>query len=265
MRAPTTVHRSGRYQHSQPSSSATTKRMQTDTPDAPGAPTIFSDRRAIKTALAAIDSRWRSNPSDLAPGPTRDCLLAPLMACASRVAEPGAVGHMNGVGTVAEVTALAAGWDAMLASELRIHAALHDIGKLGIRAAILTKPGPLTDRERRSVQRHAAIGRWLLAGSSTPLLQVAARVAGEHHEFWDGTGYPRGLVGESIHPFARVIAIADVFDALTSARPYRGALTREAALRLMERGRGTQFEPQLFDAFRSSSIAGEPERNRAAA
>src|SRR5688500_4938924 len=100
---------------------------------------------------------------------------------------------MQGVGMIAEAIAVAAGWAQEAADELRIHAALHDVGKLGISAAILTKPGPLTAAERQSVERHPAIGRRLLAGASTPLLQVAARVAGEHHECWDGSGYPSGL------------------------------------------------------------------------
>ena len=94
---------------------------------------------------------------------------------------------------------------------------------------------------------------------------MAARVAGEHHECWDGSGYPRGLAGDSIHRFARVIAIADVFDALTSARPYRGPLSDQAALQIMERGRGTQFDPVLFDAFVSVYFAGEPACERTAA
>ena len=232
--------------------------MHTDTPHCPGAPSITSARRSIRKAIRAIDSRWRTAPSDLSPGDARDRLLEPLVTCAGRVAEPGALAHMHGVGMIAEAIALAAGWTREDAGELRIHAALHDIGKLGISAAILTKPGPLTSRERQSVERHPAIGRRLLAGASTPLLQVAARVAGEHHECWDGSGYPGGLAGDSIHRFARVIAIADVFDALTSARPYRGPLPEKAALQIMERGRGTQFDPVLFDAFASVYFAGEP-------
>lgn len=232
--------------------------MHTDTPHSPGAPSITSARRSIREAIRAIDSRWRTAPSDLSPGDVRDRLLEPLFTCAGRVAEPGAIAHMHGVGTIAEAIALAAGWTQEDAGELRIHAALHDVGKLGISAAILTKPGPLTSRERQTVERHSAIGRRLLAGAATPLLQVAARVAGEHHECWDGSGYPGGLAGDSIHPFARVIAIADVFDALTSARPYRGPLSEKAAFQIMEPGRGTQFDPVLFDAFASVHFAGEP-------
>lgn len=223
--------------------------MHTDTPQGAGAPSITSMRRTVRAAVRAIDAHLRSNPDDLLPGPGRERVLAPLLACAARVAEPGAVGHMHGVGTVAAAIALAAGWDEETAGELRIHGALHDIGKLGISAAILTKPGPLTAEERREVERHPTLGRRLLGGCSSPLMQTAARVAAEHHERWDGGGYPRGLAGDAIHPFARAIAIADVFDALTSARPYRPALTPEAAFRIMERGRGNQFDPALFDAF----------------
>lgn len=238
--------------------------MHTDTPHTPGAPSIATERHAIRTAIRAIDSRWRTNPSDLAPGDARDRLLAPLLACASRVAEPGAAGHMHGVGIVAEAVALAAGWAPEAAADLRIHAALHDLGKLGISSDILGKPGPLTARERQSVEHHPTIGRRLLAGGTAPLLQTAARVAGEHHECWDGNGYPRGIAGEAIHPAARVIAIADVFDALTSTRPYRRPLSAQAALQIMERGRGTQFDERLFDAFLSVCFAGGPACARSA-
>jgi response regulator RpfG family c-di-GMP phosphodiesterase len=261
----TTVRRAGRYQHSQLSISATTTRMHTDTPQGPGAPTITSIRRAVREAVRAVDTRWRSHPEDLTPGSERERVLAPLLAAAGRVAEPGAVGHMHGVGTLAEEIALAAGWDPECAAELRIHGALHDIGKLCISAAILTKPGPLTPDERRAVEQHPTLGRRLLAGSSSPLMQTAARVAGEHHEHWDGTGYPHGLAGDSIHPCARVIAIADVYDALTSTRPYRAALPADAALRIMERGRGSQFDPSLFDAFVSVVFADDRGCGRAAA
>lgn len=239
--------------------------MHTDTPHTPGAPSIATERHAIRTAIRAIDSRWRTNPSDLAPGEARDRLLAPLLACATRVAGPGAAGHMHGVGMVAEAVAVAAGWAPEAAADLWIHAALHDLGKLGVSPDILGKPGPLTARERQSVEHHPTIGRRLLGGTTAPLLQTAARVAGEHHECWDGSGYPRGLAGEAIHQAARVIAIADVFDALTSTRPYRGPLSEQAALRIMEQGRGTRFDEGLFDAFLSVYFGGAPAFGEAAA
>jgi putative two-component system response regulator len=130
-----------------------------------------------------------------------------------------------------------------------VHGGLHDLGKVGVSAALLAKPGPLTDDERRSVERHATIGFRLLARARAPLLRTAARVARDHHEWWNGRGYPRGRSGDAIHPCARIVAIADVYDALTSPRPYRGALAPEDAIRIMRDGRGTQFDPLFFDAF----------------
>jgi putative two-component system response regulator len=223
--------------------------MQTDTPHPAAAPTARRERRTIRAALRALDARWLLRPRDLEPGPELDRLLAPLLACAARVAEPGAAGHMLRVGRIAEATARTAGWDPLRAAELRVHGALHDLGKLAVGAAILGKAGPLSEDERRSVERHAAAGFWLLAGARAPLLRTAARVAREHHEWWDGHGYPRRLAGKEIHPSARVVAIADVYDALTSTRPYRGALPPETAVAIMREGRGTQFDPHLFDAF----------------
>jgi putative two-component system response regulator len=223
--------------------------MQINTPQYPRAPIITALRPRLREAIGIVESRWRTHPSDLLPGDARDRALEPLFACAAAVAEPGAISHMHQVGRIAELVALGAGWSPDAASDLRVHAALHDIGKLGVSAAILTKPGPLTVEERRAVDRHPALGQRLLAGARSPLLRVAARVAGEHHEWWDGNGYPKGVAGHSIHPSARVIAIADVFDALTSRRPYRGALSEPAALEIMVPGRGTQFDPDLFDVF----------------
>lgn len=153
------------------------------------------------------------------------------------------------VGRIAEATARAAGWDPMRATELRVHGALHDLGKVGVSPAILRKAGPLSDEERRSVERHAGIGARLLSGARAPILRTAARVAGQHHEWWDGRGYPHARAGEEIHPCARIVALADVYDALTSTRPYRAALTPEDALGIMHGGRGTQFDPRLFDSF----------------
>jgi putative two-component system response regulator len=130
------------------------------------------------------------------------------------------------------------------------HAApMHDIGKIGIPDRILRKPGPLTFDERREMQRHTEIGRHLLGGSDDELLQLAAELAWTHHERWDGAGYPRGLVGEQIPLEARIVAVADVFDALTNERVYRPAFPLEEAIRLMREGRGSQFDPRVLDSF----------------
>ena len=222
--------------------------MQTGTPQTDAAPTTGLDRRLLREAIQTIDAHWIRAPDQFVPGDILDRLLAPLVAIAERVPEPGAADHMHRVGRLAQATALAAGWDSRRAAELRVHGALHDVGKLGVRPALLAKPGPLTPEERRHVQRHAEIGFYLLCRASTPLLRTAARVAREHHEWWNGDGYPFGLAGDLIHPSARVVALADVYDALTSPRPYREAMRPATALALMEEGRGRQFDPQLLDA-----------------
>jgi methanogenic corrinoid protein MtbC1 len=130
------------------------------------------------------------------------------------------------------------------------HAApLHDVGKVAIPDAILLKPGPLTPEERAIVETHAEEGHRLVRGSSSSILDMAATIALSHQEKWDGTGYPRGLKGEAIPIEGRIVAVADVFDALTSDRVYRKAFTVEEAVQMMREQRGRHFDPVLLDAF----------------
>jgi hypothetical protein len=125
-----------------------------------------------------------------------------------------------------------------------IHGALlHDIGKIGVRDAILHKPGALTAEERAEIQRHVEIGHRMIA--HIPFLAPAALLVRHHHERWDGRGYPDGLAGEAIPLGARIFAVADTFDAMTSDRPYRAALSWEAALDELQQCAGTQFDPQV--------------------
>jgi cyclic di-GMP phosphodiesterase len=126
---------------------------------------------------------------------------------------------------------------------------LHDVGKIGVADGILLKPGPLTDSERRKMEEHAEIGRDVLAGSNLAVLDLAATIAWTHHERVDGTGYPRGLSGNEIPLAGRIVAVVDVYDALTSDRPYRGALPHGDAVELLDAGRGTQYDPEVLDAF----------------
>ncbi len=132
---------------------------------------------------------------------------------------------------------------------LRIASTMHDIGKVATPDAILLKAGPLTTVERAEIERHAEIGHTILAGSGSELLELAATIALSHHERWDGNGYPRGLRGEEIPLEGRIAAVADVYDALTSDRPYRPAMPLEAVLDIMRQGRGTHFDPAVIDAF----------------
>ena len=132
---------------------------------------------------------------------------------------------------------------------IRIASPLHDVGKLAVPDRILAKPGPLTVEERAAVQRHAAIGYEILAGSTGELLRLAATIALTHHERWDGGGYPHGLAGAEIPLEGRIAAVADVFDALTSERSYRDRLPLEEALSIMRAGRATAFDPSVLDRF----------------
>jgi methanogenic corrinoid protein MtbC1 len=131
-----------------------------------------------------------------------------------------------------------------------LHAApLHDVGKVAIPDSILLKPGPLTPQERAIVETHAEEGYRLVRGSSSAILEMAATIALSHQEKWDGTGYPRGLKGEVIPIEGRIVAIADVFDALTSDRVYRKAFPVAEAVKIMREQRGRHFDPVLLDAF----------------
>jgi len=133
---------------------------------------------------------------------------------------------------------------------------LHDIGKVGIDDAILRKPGPLTDEEREIIKRHAATGGDILSRAAAKLphadyLNMAIDIARHHHERFDGSGYPNGLAGDEIPLPARIVAVADVFDALTTRRVYKLAIPIADAARIIEGGSGSQFDPAVVDAFRS--------------
>jgi len=128
-------------------------------------------------------------------------------------------------------------------------APLHDIGKLGVADAVLRKRGELTTEETEHMRRHAALGARILSGSSSRVLQVGEEIARSHHEWWDGSGYPAGLRGDEIPLSARIVAVADVFDALTHRRPYKPAWPVEAAAEEVRRLRGIQFDPRIVDAF----------------
>ncbi|MBC7414488.1 MAG: HD domain-containing protein, partial [Herminiimonas sp.] len=128
-------------------------------------------------------------------------------------------------------------------------APMHDIGKVGIPDSILLKPGRLDDEEMAIMRTHSQIGADILAGSASPLLQVAATLAITHHEKYDGSGYPHGLKGTDIHLYGRIIAVADVFDALTSTRPYKPAWELDRAAQYLRDGSRGHFDPTCVAAF----------------
>ena len=143
------------------------------------------------------------------------------------------------------------GFDSDRCELIQTASALHDVGKIGVPDEILLKPGSLDPEEWAIMQRHCEIGHRILTGSNAPVLVLAAEIALSHHERMDGSGYPRRLKGEEIPIEARIAAIADVFDALTSDKVYREAFSFDKAIEIMMDGRGTHFDPQLLDAFLS--------------
>lgn len=157
--------------------------------------------------------------------------------------------HIERVGEHAATIARALGLEDSHVELIRLAAPLHDIGKIGVPSELLNKVGPLDDEERVLMQRHTEVGNELLGGSDNQLLDLAATIAWTHHERWDGSGYPRGLRGDEIPLEGRIVTIADVFDAITSDRPYRAATGVDEALAVIASQRGTAFDPDVVDAF----------------
>lgn len=157
--------------------------------------------------------------------------------------------HVIRMSHFSKVLSLAAGFNAAQADEMLHAAPMHDVGKIGIPDAILQKPGPLSADEWDTMRKHPAIGADIIGEHDPGLLQLARRIALSHHEKWDGSGYPNGLRGEDIPYEGRIVAIADVFDALTSARPYKVAWTVERTLDHMKANVGTHFDPELIPLF----------------
>jgi PAS domain S-box-containing protein/putative nucleotidyltransferase with HDIG domain len=157
--------------------------------------------------------------------------------------------HTERVGHVAARIALVLGLPAGQVTLLRQAAPLHDVGKLAIPDRILLKPGKLTVEEYEVMKTHTELGARLLSSGSSPVLQMAALIAATHHERWDGNGYPQGLAGESTPLVGRIVAVADVFDALIHDRPYKQAWPVDDALAEIERAAGSQFDPRVVSAF----------------
>ena len=157
--------------------------------------------------------------------------------------------HVKRVAEYSKILALEYGLSESDAEVLKQASPMHDIGKVGIPDNILKKPGRLDKDEIEIMKTHSKLGYEMLKGSSRPLLKVAAILAHEHHEKWDGSGYPRGLKGEEINIYGRITAIADVFDALGSNRCYKEAWEDERVYELFRKQRGKHFDPKLVDIF----------------
>jgi response regulator RpfG family c-di-GMP phosphodiesterase len=165
----------------------------------------------------------------------------------SRSKETG--NHVKRVAEYSKVFALHYGLDEREAEMLKQASPMHDIGKVAIPDAVLNKPGRFDEHERKIMDTHAELGYEMLKMSNRPLLRMAATVAYEHHEKWNGTGYPNKLKGEEIHIYGRITALADVFDALGSDRCYKKAWDDEKIFNLFKEERGEHFDPKLVDIF----------------
>lgn len=156
--------------------------------------------------------------------------------------------HTRRVGLLAASLAEGIGLDAPVVELIKRAAPLHDIGKVGIPDAILLKPGPLTTEERKVMQTHTIIGSEMLAKGGSELVRVSQRIARSHHERWDGSGYPDRTSGVAIPIEARIVAVADFFDAVTHTRPYRGAWSVREALETISAASGSHFDPTIVKA-----------------
>jgi diguanylate cyclase (GGDEF)-like protein len=166
---------------------------------------------------------------------------------AGRLAAGRRGGIVGETAALAAASATALGLDPDAAEDVRHAAELHDIGKVALPDAILGKPGPLSETEWEFVRRHPVIGeRMILA---TPALRRSAKLVRASHERWDGNGYPDALAGEAVPLGARIVAVADAYAAMTAERPWRAALTPEAAIAELRSGAGTQFDPAVVDAW----------------
>ncbi len=172
-----------------------------------------------------------------------------LLAVAAEYRDDGTFEHTERVGLLAAEIGAHLGMRAEQVRRLREAAPLHDVGKIAIPDEILLKRGTLSPEEREVMRAHAALGARLLYCSSSPVLQMAAVIAATHHEWWDGSGYPSGLAGGRIPLVGRVVAVADVFDALTHDRPYKSAWPVDQAIARIERASGRQFDPRVVTAF----------------
>lgn len=157
--------------------------------------------------------------------------------------------HVLRMSHYVKVLALAIGMDEETADQLRMAATMHDIGKIAIPDRILLKPGKLDDVEFDHMKKHVDVGAKILESPRSTLISLARTIALTHHEKWDGTGYPQGIAGEAIPIEGRLAAIADVFDALTSERPYKKAWPIEEAVALIEEQTGKHFDPSLVPVF----------------
>ena len=157
--------------------------------------------------------------------------------------------HVRRIGLYAAEMAELLGWDQLGVDTIQAAAPMHDIGKIGVPDAILQKPGALTEDEWVTMKRHTTMGATILKGSTVPFIQMGARIAIGHHEKWDGSGYPKGLKGETIPLEARITSLVDVYDAVSNRRHYKEPWPEDKVVDLLRKGRDVHFDPILADIF----------------
>ncbi|MGH2840269.1 MAG: HD domain-containing phosphohydrolase [Solirubrobacteraceae bacterium] len=202
----------------------------------------------LQSQNARLEERVKARTSDLEQ--SRHEILDRL-ALAAEYRDDDTHQHAQRIGRTAGLVARQLDLPTTTVEHIRRAAPLHDIGKIGIPDRILLKPGKLTDDEFAVIRTHTTIGAQMLSGSAAPMLQLAEEIALTHHERWDGAGYPNGLDGERIPIPGRIVAIADVFDALAHDRPYKRAWPIDAALAEIEDQRARAFDPDIVDAFQA--------------
>jgi HD-GYP domain-containing protein (c-di-GMP phosphodiesterase class II) len=201
-----------------------------------GSVKVIAEGLSMRDALAQLN---RGRPSTLVE-----------LADAIEAKDAATLGHVSRVASYALGIGRELGLPAWELRSLVLAAQMHDVGKIGTPDAILSKPGNLTDDEYAVIKQHALRGHEI--ASRVDALRSIQEVIRHHHERVDGSGYPDGLEGEAIPQLSRIIAVADTFDALTSARPYRSAMTKEAAVVELRRVRGAQLDPRCVEAFVAS-------------
>ncbi len=213
-----------------------------------GLPFTEEDRTLIEIFCAnvtiAMDNVYLGNEIDMTQ---KDILFTLGEVAEARSREMG--NHVKRVAKYSKRLALLAGLSEEEAEVVFMAAPIHDIGKLAIPDAILNKPARLTEHEFSQMKTHAIAGHDMLHASNSPILKVAAVIAAQHHERYDGAGYPEGLSGKDIHIYGRIVAITDVFDALGSRRVYKDVWRLQEILDYMKEQRGKQFDPDLIDIF----------------
>jgi HD-GYP domain-containing protein (c-di-GMP phosphodiesterase class II) len=174
------------------------------------------------------------------------------LSVAAEYKDEDTASHIQRMSRYSAILAEALGLSQAEVESIRYASPMHDIGKLGVPDSILMKPGKLTPAEFKEMQNHTLFGAKILENAKAELLKVSEQIALTHHEKWDGSGYPHGLSGEKIPLFGRIVAMADVFDALTTKRCYKPAFPLEESLKIINEGTGRHFDPKVVQAFNNS-------------